>query len=182
MFDILGRFSFLQMASFAIFQTFNLKSAILADSWLKTALAPQQQHQEEPWPRYPHPPLPPLPLAPTTTSMSPKFGDLVASAPLLSPFPPPWRWELATCTFLLYHTHPFPVSPSEEWLFRSSFFQIFIFSHFLSMQDSIVSAFPSFRRWTDIGIWQSSISFFSTSLIHYLSFFRSTLSLHPWNL
>ncbi len=98
----------------------NLQSAILTDSWLKTEPAPQQQqqqqqqqHLEEPRPWRPHPPPPPLPMPPTTTSMSPKSGDLVASAPLLSPFPPPWRWELATFTVPLRHTHVLLLFPKD---------------------------------------------------------------------
>ena len=96
--------AWLLMRASSVFTPLNLKSAILTDSWLKTEPAPQQQqqqHQEEPRPRHPHPPPPPLPLPPTTTSMSPKSDDLVASAPLLSPFPPPWRWELATISIFL---------------------------------------------------------------------------------
>lgn len=94
----------------SILSPHNLKSAVFTDSWLKMAPAPrrrqqQHQHQEEPQPWHPHPP-PPLPMPPTTTSMSPKSDDLVASAPPLSPFPPPWRWELATCTVPLHrHAH-----------------------------------------------------------------------------
>lgn len=100
----------------------NLKSAVLTDSWLKMAPAPQQQqqHQEEPQPWHLHPPLPPPPMPPTTTSMSPKSDDLVASAPLLSPFPPPWRWELATCTVPLHHhSHLIFLYILEDHLFLS---------------------------------------------------------------
>lgn len=80
----------------------NLQSAILPHSWLKTGPAPRRQHPAEPQPC--HPPPPPLPMLPTTTSMSPKSDDLVASAPLLSPSLLPWRWELATCSVLLLFT------------------------------------------------------------------------------
>lgn len=83
---------------------YNLKSTVPTDSWLKTAPAPQQQHQADLCQWYLHPSPLPLPMPPTTTSMSPKSDDLVASAPPLSPFPVPWRWELAT--------HPIPLPSS----------------------------------------------------------------------
>lgn len=68
---------------------YNLKSAVPTNSWLKTELAPQPQHQAELRQWYLLPPPLPLPIPPTTTSMSPKSDDLVASAPPLSPFPVP---------------------------------------------------------------------------------------------
>lgn len=81
---------------------YNLKSAVPTNSWLKMEPAPQPQHQVELRQWYLLPPLLPLPMPPITTSMSPKSDDLVASAPPLSPFPVPWRWELATRPIRLY--------------------------------------------------------------------------------
>lgn len=93
---------------------YNLKSAVPSASWLKMAPAPQQQHQAELRQWYLHPSPLPLPMPPTTTSMSPKSDDLVVSAPPLSPFPVPWRWELATHPIPLHALPPafylFPIS------------------------------------------------------------------------
>lgn len=105
---------------------YNLKSAVPTDSWLKTAPAPQQQqHQAELRQWYLHPSPLPLPMPPTTTSMSPKSDDLVASAPPLSPFPVPWRWELAT--------HPIPLHALPP--------VFYLFPHFLYFTPSSKATF-----------------------------------------
>lgn len=111
---------------------YNLKSAVPTNSWLKTEPAPQPQHRVELRQWYLLPPLLPLPMPPTTTSMSPKSDDLVASAPPLSPFPVPWRWELAT--------HPIPL----HTILQSSTFSLFLVFYL------ILQGFQSFllRRWT----------------------------------